>query len=116
MVIQQSATSVDNDQSSATCSRVAGLLAAILGAALAASIILAPASEARSALGGQVCTGPQEPNDACNPRPLSQLPPGDLIPVGCKPSSGMTKACGRRASHQSTSAQSANTQANATAR
>jgi hypothetical protein len=76
-----------------------GLLAAMLGAALAISIILAPPAAARGAEGGQVCTGPQNPTNSCHPRALQQVPLGDQMPEGCKPTGPGTKACGRATSH-----------------
>jgi hypothetical protein len=76
-----------------------GLLAAMLGAALAISIMLAPSAAARGAEGEQVCTGPQDPTNSCHPHALQQVPLGDQMPEGCKPSGPGTKACGELTHH-----------------
>jgi hypothetical protein len=82
------------------------VLAAMLGAAVAASMILAPSAAARSAEGGQVCTGPQQPTNNCHPLAVQQVPPGDQMPEGCNSSGPTTKACGRATLHRPKPAQS----------
>jgi hypothetical protein len=76
---------------------------AIAGGLLFASLLIgavgfAAAATAKGQEGGVVCTGTQLAADTCQPSPL-QATPIDSIPLGCKPSSDDTIACGRRGYH-----------------
>jgi hypothetical protein len=68
----------------------AGLLFASL---LIGAVGFAAAATAKGQEGGVVCTGTQLAADTCQPSPL-QATPIDSIPLGCKPSSDDTIACG----------------------
>jgi len=89
---------------------VGGLLIAAL---LTAAISLAAPATAKGQEGGVVCTGTQMASNTCQPK-ASQATPIGSIPLGCKPSSNDTVACGRRGYHVDTAppAQSAGSAAN----
>lgn len=75
------------------------ILAALLaGCVLAATVGFAPAAAAKGEEDGVVCTGTQLAAGSCHPRAM-QSTPIDSVPLGCKPSSQGTVACGRRAVH-----------------
>lgn len=65
---------------------------------LIGAVGFAAAATAKGQEGGVVCTGTQLAADTCQPSPL-QATPIDSIPLGCKPSSDDTIACGRRGFH-----------------
>lgn len=76
------------------------LMAALLVACiLAAAVSFASMANAKGQEGGVVCTGTQMAARTCEPKPLSSTPIGS-IPLGCKPSSGETVACGRAGPHR----------------
>jgi hypothetical protein len=89
---------------------MAGLLLASL---LIGALSFAAVATAKGVEGGVVCTGPDLRGGTCQPHALSATPIGST-PLGCKPSSGDTMACGRRGSHLEVApgAQSAGSAAN----
>jgi hypothetical protein len=76
---------------------MAGLLVAslLIGAVSFAAVVTAKGQE-----GGAVCTGTQMAADTCQPMALQSTPIGS-VPLGCKPSSNDTVACGRLSYHES---------------
>jgi hypothetical protein len=87
-----------------------GLLVASL---LIGAVSIAAVATAKGQEGGVVCTGTQLAAATCQPTALRSTPIGS-VPLGCKPSSHDTVACGRRGYHESAAAaaQSAGSAAN----
>jgi hypothetical protein len=79
---------------------MAGLLIAAL---LTAAISFAAVAAAKGQEGGIVCTGTQMTAGTCQPTALQATPIGS-VPLGCKPSSDDTVACGRLGSHEEAAA------------
>ena len=88
---------------------VAGLLLASL---LIGAVSFAAVATAKGQEGGVVCTGTQLTAGSCHAQALQATPIGSM-PLGCKPSSGDTMACGRLGAHETAPApQSAGSAAN----
>jgi hypothetical protein len=79
---------------------MAGLFIAVL---MTAAINLAPLAAAKGQEGGVACTGTQMTSGTCQPVALQATPIAE-IPLGCKPSSHDTVACGRLGSHEAAAA------------
>jgi hypothetical protein len=79
---------------------MAGLLIAAL---MTAAISFAELAAAKGQEGGVVCTGTQMTTATCQPTAL-QATPIAAIPLGCKPSSQDSVACGRLGSHEAAAA------------
>lgn len=79
---------------------MAGLLIAAL---MTAAISFAALAAAKGQEGGVVCTGTQMTSGTCQPTALQATPIAE-IPLGCKPSSHDSVACGRLGSHETAAA------------
>jgi len=79
---------------------MAGLLIAAL---MTAAISFAPLALANGLEGGVVCTGTQMTSGTCRPMAMQATPIAE-IPLGCKPSSHDSVACGRLGSHEAAAA------------
>ena len=78
-------------------------ISALMAAATAVSIGLAPIATAKGQEGGRTCTGPELAH-GCTPVALQQTPLAGM-PLGCKPTGHVTMACGRRGFHEALAAQ-----------
>jgi hypothetical protein len=87
--------------------------ALLIASLLTAAISFAAVAAAKGQEGGVVCTGTQMTSGTCQPTALQATPIGS-VPLGCKPTSDDTVACGRLGSHEpaAAAAQSAGSAAN----